>query len=280
MNNYSFPVYKYERTYLNIMNETKKKKLWGSLFVFLIGLNALGGLEMVYILKNDARILTRNAVKNILQDTNEPNILVGILGSNFGYQYREDREKHILHKIETVRDWSNSSFGFIIKGQVSLVQDPFAIQILYPDILINIKRTSALIDSEQINKMGYNLEKEIKSMKPYFNRFEIITSSNKDFLVYVKDGKQIKYLKNNLSLEKQLLIIHSLRNRFIHSQKNTIQINEIVLRRIGENVQDFYNPDLSNKTIDKLDIMILAHGYKLAGRKVQADKAFAFIDKI
>ena len=75
--------------------------------------------------------------------------------------------------------------------------------------------------------------------------------------------------QSRLSLEEQLMTIHSLRDR--------LKWNEHMIGRMGQLVVDFRKPALLGKTIDGKDIELLAAGYQFAGRKESAIEAFNFL---
>ncbi|MCD6220041.1 hypothetical protein J7K43_06630 [Candidatus Calescamantes bacterium] len=246
------------------INFILKHRRW-KLLVFgifpLILWNSLGGVEVIYILKNDPRVLIREEIKSFVSK----NEVIGIIGSSFGKKYVLNPVTHSQHPVETVRDWSQFSFGILSPKQISLLDDPFSIYPLSPPILLGYSLPPEKIYA--IKKMGYSLLKEISSLHPKFNLFGGLPELS-IFLFSLKNHDAIPQ-PSNLTLEEQLMVIHSL--------KRKLRGNQVALRRIGELAREFHVPDLKNKTIDDEDIELLAIGYTLAKREKSALEAFDFL---
>lgn len=249
-----------------LADELRKRKILLSFFTLLIIWNMLGGLEVIYILEKDSRVLAKDAVNKILFEKDQE-LTVGVLGSVFGYRYVIDEWRSVHRPVRTVRNWEDSSFGIVSLQQVSLVLDPFAVFIVQPGILLggNLSRKNI----QEINKMGYCLLVNILPVKPVFNRFG--TLPDVVISIFTRVENKIHFPESRLSLEEQLMIIRSLRKEL------AIEGNETLLKRIGVQAHEFYEPDLADKTINADDVELLAISYQLAGKKKSAVKAFDFV---
>lgn len=241
---------------------TEKKKVSLIFSGFLVVWNFLSGVEVIHILKNDPRIITRKEINKLIR--NNP-VDIGVMGASIGVRYALDPQSHRQYPVKTVRDWSFFHFGVISPTQISLLKDPFSVYPLSPPILMGYS-----LSQEEIaifERMGYVLEKRIESIIPRLSLFGGLPN----YQIYIFSLKAFPSLPqpSKLNLEEQLLVIHFIKKR--------LRGNNFALKRIGELAQTFYIPDLKNKTIDDEDIELLAIGYLLSGRGDSTLKAFDFL---
>ena len=241
----------------------RREKRWVIIFPgFLIIWNFLSGMEVIYILKNDPRVIARKEVNKFIRNKQ---VDIGIMGASIGVKYALDPESRRQYPVKTVRDWSLFHFGFISSRQVSLLKDPFSIYPLNPPVLLGYSLSQE--EKKRFEKMGYVLRKEIKPVLPRLNLFGGLP----DFPIYIFALRVFPSLPqpSNLNLEEQLLVIHFLKKR--------LRGNNFALRRMGELAKTFYIPNMKNKTIDDEDIELLAIGYLLSRKSDSAMKAFDFL---
>ena len=251
-----------------LAGELRKRKILLSFFMLLIIWNMLGGLEVIYILEKDSRILAKDAINKILFEKDQE-LTVGVLGCVFGDRYVIDERKSVHCPMRTVRNWEEYSFGIVSLQQVSLVLDPFAVFIVRPGILLG--KNLSQKDVQEINKMGYSLLVNILPVKPVFNRFGTLPDVAISIFIQAEDAEDKVHLESRLSLEEHLMIIRFLRKEL------AIEKNETFLRRVGAQAHEFYEPNLEDKTINADDVELLAISYQLAGKKESAIKAFDFV---
>ena len=248
-----------------LMEKTGKRGLLATVFALLVLWNSLGGLEVIRILKGDPRILAREEVDKFLDNKNGESWTVGVLGSSLGYGYIIGTESYAYHPMQTVRDWSEPSFGIISPDQLSLVCDSFPLLLVRPRILLG--KCLSRVQFQEIRGMGYCLLKEILPVRRVFNRFAALPDVR--ISIFVLDVEADHPPKSKLSLEEQLMVIHYLRKG--------LKWDESLLKKMGELANNFYEPDISNKIIEARDIELLAIGYHFAGKKESVVSAFNFL---
>jgi 4-amino-4-deoxy-L-arabinose transferase-like glycosyltransferase len=250
------------------ITNSKYKKTYCLLYLLLIIYNSLGGIDTIYLLKHDTATLVKKTLNKTSGDKYLKKPLVGVFGSSFDYEYHINKKNKKHYKIMKFRNSSESMFGAIVPGQISLLLDPFPVLIIRPDILVD--RSTSQERIARIKAMGYNVLQVTPPIKPRINQTGYLPNMG-NFTIYVKDNSLFPILASNLTLVEQIMVISSFRKMAI--------LNNKLLEKTGGNLKEFYEPDISDTNIHKSDLIMLARAYQLAGRKSSLEKALDFLNK-
>jgi hypothetical protein len=252
-----------------LVERTSRKILWGSFCALLVLWNLLGGLEMLYFFQKETRIRARDFMGSFLASPENTGKTTGVLGAEFGFTFNWDSKRSVLVKMEKVRDWTLVHFGFIALGQMHLLNDPFSIQLMEPDVLIGKSLTAK--DLGSLRGMGYSPIEEIRMVRPRINIFPGALSCG-DIFILLMEKKKKEAVPSSLSLEEQLLLIQFHRKKLLE--------NEALVRKAGEMAREFSVPDISDTMVHDRDILLLCRAYALAGRKDSAVKACDYLCRL